>query len=48
MQDFAGERFKLADAKIFLAELNVVDAGSGGFADCAQKLSPALGFVPAN
>ena len=43
---FSGQQFQIARGKIFFAELDVVDAGAGGFADFFQKTATARRFVP--
>ena len=42
---FLGQRFQFARGKIFFAELDVVDAGAGGFADFFQEAATARGFI---
>ena len=42
---FAGQGFQVAGGEIFFAELDVVDAGAGGFGDFFQEAATAGGFV---
>ena len=42
---FAGQRFQVAGGEIFFAELDVVDAGAGGFGDFVEETSAAGVFI---
>jgi hypothetical protein len=42
---FAGQGFKVADGKIFFAELDVVEVGAGGFGDLVEEMASAGAFV---
>ena len=42
---FAGQRFQVAGREIFLAELDVVHAGEGGFRDFFEETATAGEFV---
>ena len=39
------QRFQVASGEIFFAELDVVDAGAGGFGDFFEEAATAGGFV---
>jgi len=42
---FARQGFEVADSEVFLAELDVVDAGLGSFADFGEQLSAARELI---
>ena len=42
---FVGQRFQIAGGEISFAELDVVDAGAGGFGDFFEEAATAGGFV---
>jgi hypothetical protein len=42
---FSGQGLQIASGKIFFAELDVVDAGAGGFLDFFQEAATAGEFV---
>ena len=42
---FSGQGFQVAGGEIFFAELDVVDAGDGGFTDFFEEAATTGGFV---